>query len=50
MEFRNELDDPDFMKDLRIILAKMSEVALIIGEYQWPAGVRSQRVSEIRGL
>jgi len=38
-----ESDDLEFVKDLRIILVAMSEVASIIGEYQWPEGVRSHR-------
>ena len=36
-----ESDDLEFVKDLRIILVAMSEVASIIGEYQWPEGVRN---------
>jgi len=42
-----ESDNLEFMKDLRIILEKMSGVVSMIGEYWWPEGVRSQRVSKL---
>ena len=33
-----ELDDLEFVKDLRIVLVKMSELVLMIAECQWPVG------------
>ena len=45
-----ELDDPEFMKDLRIMLLKMLEVVSIIGECRWPEGVRYSKLLEVRGL